>query len=62
MFAVFLHPSKYCDHTFKNVYYVPVEKRTFQDISIMITDQKGISIHFRSGAVPTKVVLHFRRV
>jgi hypothetical protein len=29
----FIHESKYCDHTFKHVYYIPVEKRAFQDIS-----------------------------
>ena len=34
----FFHPTKYCDHAFQNVYYVPVEKRTFQDISILISD------------------------
>ena len=25
----FIHPSKYSDNAFHNVYYVPVEKRTF---------------------------------
>ena len=28
----FIHPSKYCEHTFHNVYYVYVQKRSFQDI------------------------------
>jgi len=37
----FIHPSKYCDHAFQNVYYIPDEKRTFQDISILITDLNG---------------------
>ena len=37
----FNHPSKFCDHAFHNVYYVPVEKHTFQVISILITDLKG---------------------
>jgi len=58
----FIHPSMYCDHTFQNINYVPVEKRTLQDISISIADQKGKPIPFRSGEVPTKVVLHFLRV
>ena len=26
----FIHRSKYCDHAFQNVYYVRIEKRTFQ--------------------------------
>jgi len=34
----FIHPTKYCDHAFQNVYYIPVEKRTFYDISTLITD------------------------
>jgi len=40
-----IHPSNYCDHTFQNVYYVPVEKRTFQDISILIANKKGIPLY-----------------
>jgi hypothetical protein len=57
-----IHPSLHCDHTFKTVYYVPVEKRTFHDISILITNLKGMNIKYPSGNVPVKVVLHFRRV
>jgi len=58
----FIHPSKYCEHAFHNIYYVPVEKRTFQDISIWIKDQKGKFLKLESSELPTKVVLHFRRV
>jgi len=58
----FIHPSKFCEHRFNNVYYVPVQKRSFQDISILIKDIKGKNINFKAGAVPTKAVLHFRRV
>jgi hypothetical protein len=58
----FIHVSKYCDNTFKSVCYAPVEKRTFQDISITVADLQGKLIPFKRGAVPTKVVLHFRRV
>jgi len=61
-FRTLIHPSKLCDFTFHNVYYVPVEKRTFEDISILIKDLNVKHITFRSGTVPTKVVLHFRRV
>jgi hypothetical protein len=58
----FIHPSKFCGNAFHNVYYVPVQKRTFQDISILITHAKVKEITFKVGVVPTKAVLHFRRV
>jgi hypothetical protein len=58
----FIHPSRDCDHTFKTVYYVPVEKRTFQDISISTHNLKGKAIKVKSGEVPTKLVLYFRHV
>ena len=61
-FRTVIHPSKLCDYAFHNIYYVLVEKRTFQDMSILIKDLSGKHITFRSGTVPTKVVLHFRRV
>jgi hypothetical protein len=32
----FIYPSINCQHIFKNVYYTPVEKGTFQDILIEI--------------------------
>jgi hypothetical protein len=32
----FIQPTKYCNHIFNNVYYMPVEKRRFQDIQIQI--------------------------
>jgi len=50
----FIHPSKYCDHAFESVYFVPVEKRTFPDISILITGLNGKnSFHERRGASET---------
>jgi len=58
----FIRPSKYCEHTFQNVYYVPVQKRSFQDITILIKDLNGNHVPFKDGTVPTKLVLHFRRV
>jgi hypothetical protein len=58
----FIYEPEYCGHTFKNVYYMPVEKHTFQDISISIAVLHGKKISFESGEVPTKVVLRFRRV
>jgi hypothetical protein len=58
----FIHGSKYCDQTFKIVYYVPVEKRTFQNLTITVADMYGKPIPFKTSAVPTKVDLHFWRV
>jgi hypothetical protein len=58
----FIYPTVYCQHTFQNVYYMPVEKGTFQDIRIEISTADGRRIRFRDSKSPTKVVLHFRRV
>jgi hypothetical protein len=49
-------------YTFKNVYYVPVEKRTFRDIRIEVLNLSGQRIAFEDGKTPLEVVLHFRRV
>jgi hypothetical protein len=54
--------TKYGDRTFNNVYYLPVEKRAFQKISIILADLRGNKVPFKSGVVPTKAVLHFRRI
>ena len=58
----FIHPSTYCNHIIDNVYYVPVEKRHFQDIRIEILTLTGERISFKNSKAPTKNVLHFRRV
>ena len=58
----FRHPTTYCNNIFENVYYVPVEKRRFQDIRIVILRQTGERPNFKASDVPSKVVLHFRRV
>ena len=58
----FIHPSTYCNNIFQNVYYVPVEKRRFQDIRIEILRLSGERVVFKASDVPTKIVLHFRRV
>jgi hypothetical protein len=58
----FKHCTKYCNYAFQNIYYVPVEKRTFRDIRILITILMEKNITFESGEMPVKLVLHFRRV
>jgi hypothetical protein len=58
----FIQPTPYCDHISENVYYMPVEKRRFQDIEIRILRLDGTPAGFPSSDVPTKIVLHVRRV
>lgn len=58
----FITPTAYGVHYFKDVYYVPVEKRTFRDIRIEVLDLSGQRIAFNDSRAPLKVVLHFRRV
>jgi len=50
------------EYQFKNVYYVPVEKRMFRDIRIEILNLAGERVPFTDGQTPLTVVLHFRRV
>jgi len=55
----FIHPTLSGEHVFDNVYYLPVEIRTFKIIRIEILQLTGKSVEFKSS---TTVVLHFRRV
>ena len=56
-------PTDYdSEYLFQNVYYVPVEKKTFRDIRIDILNESGELIPFSDSQTPLKVVLHFRRV
>jgi len=58
----FIYPSLSGEHLFDNVYYLPVEKRTFKSIRIEILQLTGKPVEFKSRTTPSKVVLHFRRV
>ena len=58
----FIHQSTLCSNIFENVYYMPVNKRRFQDIRIEILRQTGELAKFKNGDVRTKIVLHFRCV
>ena len=58
----FITPTVYGVHNFRQVYYVPVEKRTFRDIRIEVLNLSGKRIAFKDSQAPLKVVLHFRRV
>jgi len=56
-------PTDYdSEYLFENVYYVPVEKRTFRDIRIEIQNLSGDRISFRDSQTPLKVVVRFWRV
>ena len=56
----FIHPSTYCNNIF-DVYYMPVEKRRFEDIRIEILTLTGVPVSFTDSKKPTKTV-YFRRV
>ena len=57
----FIHNMTFCNNIFHNVYYMPVEKRLFQEIRIEILRQTGKRLSFKASDVPTKVVIYFRR-
>jgi hypothetical protein len=58
----FITPSLHCQHIFEIVYYLPVEKRSFQDIRIQLLMMDGKRHSFKECQTPLKVVLYFRRV
>jgi len=58
----FVFPSSSFQHEFQNVFYVPVEQRTFQNIRINFLMTEGLHIPFEASTTPTKVVLHFRKI
>ena len=57
----FIFPSLSGQHVFDNVYFLPVEKRTYKSIRIEILQFTGEPVEFKSSTTPSKVVLHFRR-
>ena len=58
----FIYPALSGVHLFHNVYYLPVEKRTFKSIRIEILQLTGKPVEFKTSTTPSKLVLHFRRV
>jgi len=56
-----LYPNAMCQHEFRNVQYVPVEQRRFQDIRIEFLTTEGLRIPFADSTMPTRVVHHFRK-
>jgi len=57
-----LCPTQLGSHLFHNIYYLPVEKKLFQDIRIELRETSAEPAAFEAGIIPTTVVLHFRRV
>ena len=59
---MYIYPSLSGQIVFDNVYYLPVEKRTFKSIMVEILQLTGKPVEFKSSTTPSKVVLHFRLV
>jgi hypothetical protein len=58
----FVEPAKTFEYNFKNIYYLPVEKRRFKNIRIELLSNVGNRIALKDNKTPNKVVLHFRRI
>jgi len=58
----FTYPSLSGQYVFDSVYYLPVAKRTFKIIGIIILQMTGKPVEFKSRTTPSKVALYFRRV
>ena len=50
------------NNLFQNVYNLPVENPLFKDIRIELRVLDGTHAAFEDSVIPTKVVLHFRRI
>lgn len=51
--------GKLITHSYQNVHYFKVQKKTFQNIEVNIRDHTGKKVSFESGTL--NVTLHFRR-
>ena len=56
-----IFPTQLGNHLFQNV-YLTVEKTIFQDIRIELRVLDVEHAAFENSVIPTKVVLHFRRL
>jgi len=55
-------PTQLGNHMFQNIYYLPIEKKLFQDIRIELRETNGEPAVLEASIIPTKVLLYFRRV
>ena len=57
-----LYSRAMCQHEFQNMQYVPVEQRRFQNILMDFLTTEDLHIPFEDNTMPTRVVLHFRKI
>ena len=62
LLSTIICPTQLGNHLFRNVYYLPAEKTHFQDIRIELRETDGGPAALEASILPTKVVLHFRRI
>lgn len=53
--------AKGAHEVYNQIYYHPLSKYTFQDISVQIRYDDGFFVKFQKSVVPTLVVLHFKK-
>jgi hypothetical protein len=53
---------QYPDIRFHQIQYMPVQKREFKTLSIAFIGMDGKQIELKNSDMPTRLVLHFRRV
>ena len=62
LLLIIICPTQLGIHLFHNIYCLPVEKKLFQDIRIELREASCEPAALEAGIIPTKMVLHFRRV
>ena len=55
-------PSQYCNYSYQNIHYVPVEKRLVLHVHIQIKTADGKTAAFPDGKSPSVILLYFRRI
>ena len=55
-------PTQLGNHLFQNISHLPVDRTLFQDIRIELRVSDGGPAAFEDSIIPTKGILHFRRV
>lgn len=55
-------PSLRGQHFFQPVYYLPVEKKNIESITIALVNKHGENVKFNLSSLSTNIVLHFMKV
>ena len=58
----FMYPAKNGEHVFDNIYYMPVEKASFQTITVEVLTLDGNRVTFPASTKASKLVLYFQRI